>query len=119
MDNKTSVELVSFLDELQKFLESSNPNLGRKSTKREEFIATIMDKVRNFVGDPEAETPKGTRSKLKEGRIEAMKGTVMRMEPNEQIRKALNEQGAAVMTEEASMQADKELGNPHNMTEEK
>lgn len=121
MANKTLEELVSFLDELEEFLKNSNPNLGRKSIKRAEFIATIMNKVRNFVGDPEAdqeETPADTQSRLRERRTAAMKDNVLRMEPNEQIRKATSKQGAAVMTEEASMQADKELGNAHNMTKE-
>jgi len=121
MANKTLEELVSFLDELEEFLESSNPNLGRKSTKRAEFIETIMKKVRDFVGDPEAnqeETPKDKQSRLRTRRTDAMKDKVLRMEPNEQIRKAVNAKGASVMTEEASMQADRELGNAHNMTKE-
>ena len=121
MANKTLGELVTFLDELEEFLESSNPNLGRKSTKRAEFINTIMKKVRDFVGDPEAnqvETPTEKQSRLRDRRTDAMKDKVLRMDPNEQIRKAVNEQGAAIMTEEASMQADEELGNAHNMTQE-
>lgn len=117
MANKTLEELVSFLDGLEEFLKNSNPNLGRKSVKRAEFIDTIMKKVRDFVVDQE-ETPADTQSRIRERRKMAMKNNVLRMEPNEQIRKALNKQGAAVMTEEASMRADEELGNPHNMTEE-
>ena len=108
---------VKFLDELEEFLKNSNPNLGRKSIKRMEFIDEILKRVRDFVGDPEAEqeTPQDTRSRLKEKRTDAMKDKVLRMEPNEQIRKA-NKEGCAMMTEETSMQADEELGNPHNMT---
>lgn len=118
MANKTAEELNSFLCDLQEFLMKANPNLGRKSTKREEFIATIMDKVRSFVGDPEVK-PQDARAKIKEERESAMSDRIIRMEPNEQIRKATQNKGAAVMTEEASMEADKELGNPHNMGEEK
>lgn len=123
MANKTSEELVSFLDGLEEFLENSNPNLGRKSARRAEFINTIMNKVRDFVGDPEAEkeeTQEDKRSRIRERRTAPMKDNVLRMEPNEQIRKAANsEKGCAVMTKEASMQADEELGNVPNMTEEK
>ncbi len=121
MDNKTLEELVKFLDELEEFLENSNPNLGRKSTKRTEFINEILNRVRDFAGYPEAEqetTSDNKQSRLKEKRTEAMSDRVLRMEPNEQIRKATHAKGGAVMTEEASMQADEELGNPHNMTEE-
>lgn len=110
-----------FLNDLKNFLQDSNPNLGRKSTKREVFINEILNRVRDFVGDPEAdreETPADTQSRLRARRTKAMKENVLCMEPNEQIRKATNEKGGAVMTEEASMQADKELGHPHNMTKE-
>lgn len=121
MANKTPEELESFLNGLREFLENSNPNLGRKSAKRVEFIDTIMKKVCDFVGDPEVnkkETPADTQSRLRKRRTAAMQDNVLRMEPNEQIRKATNQKGGAVMTEEASMQADEELGNPHNMTKE-
>jgi len=115
MGNKTLEELVKFLDELEEFLKNSNPNLGRKSIKRAEFINEILKRVRDFVSDPEADNK---QSRLKERRTDAMSDRVLRMEPNEQIRKATHPKGGAVMTEEASMQADEELGNPHNMTKE-
>ncbi|KKL88721.1 hypothetical protein LCGC14_1921850 [marine sediment metagenome] len=122
MGNKTSEELVGlFLDDLQQFLQDSNPNLGRKSSKRDKFIATIMGKVGRFVCGPERdqeETPANQQSKSKTKQVEAMKDRVLCMEPNEQIRKATNRKGGASMTEEASMQADIELGNPHNMIKE-
>ncbi len=118
MGNKTSEELVKFLDELEKFLKNSNPNLGRKSIKRAEFINEILKRVHDFVDDPEAETPQDTQSRIRKRRTDAMSDRVIRMEPNEQIRKALGEKGAAIMTEKASMQADEELGNAHNMIEE-
>lgn len=120
MGNKTLTELVIFLDGLEEFLKNSNPNLGRKSIKRVEFIETIMNKVRNFVGDPEAEqekAPQKTQSRIRDQRMKAMDGKVLRMEPNEQVRKQTHENDAAIMTKEASMKADEELGNPHNMTE--
>lgn len=117
MANKTPEELDGFLDGLREFLENSNPNLGRKSAKRVEFIDTVMKKVQDFIGDQE-EKPADTQSRLRDRRTSAMKDNVLRMEPNEQIRKATNEKGGAVMTEEASMQADEELGNAHNMTKE-
>lgn len=117
MANKTSEELGSFLGGLREFLENSNPNLGRKSAKRAEFIDAIMKKVNDFIGDQE-EIPVDIQSRLRDRRTSAMKDNVLRMEPNEQIRKATNEKGGAVMTEEASMQADEELGNAHNMTKE-
>lgn len=110
-----------FLDDLKNFLQNSNPNLGRKSTKREVFINEILNRVRDFVGDPEAdqeESPQDKQSRLRQRRTAAMQDNVLCMEPNEQIRKATNEKGGAMMTEETSMQADTELGNPHNMTKE-
>lgn len=118
MANQTSEELNNFLCDLKEFLMKANPNLGRKSTKREEFIATIMDKVRSFVGDPEVK-PQDAKAKIKKDRENAMSDRIIRMESNEQIRKATQNKGAAIMTEEASMEADIELGNPHNMEEEK
>ncbi len=99
-----------FLENLEAVLRNSNPNLGRKSPKREQFIETILGMVREFV----EETPTKTTT-IKQQRLKALgPDRVLRTIPHSN-RLSTKDGAAAVMTEAESMRADEELGNTPNM----
>lgn len=86
----------NLIDDLRKYLESANVNLGRKTTKREAFINDIISMVEG-VSPSKPKKPGGP--KVVDDRMVVTKPKKPQTDKTFQ------------MTESKSMKADEELGN--------
>jgi len=100
----------TFVQDLEDFLRNSNPNLGRKSPKREKFIKTIVNMVRDFLAthDPTEVTSKAPKEK----RLQSLgPDRLLRINPSDRTKQfSAKKGGVALMTESESMKGDEELG---------